>query len=80
MSRYSSPPISALPFDPVRLVCDQCGRRGQYRKSTLVERYGDLAGPDLLVAVADCPRHKNLGEERCGIVYEDLRRVASLIA
>jgi hypothetical protein len=69
--RYSSPPISAFPFDPVRLVCDQCGRRGQYRKETLIERYGDLAGPDLLVAIANCPKHREMGE-RCGIVYEDL--------
>jgi hypothetical protein len=70
--RYSSPPISAFPFDPVRLVCDQCGRRGQYRKQTLIGRYGpDIVGPDLLVEVAQCPRRKSLGD-RCGIVYEDL--------
>jgi hypothetical protein len=25
MSRYSSPPISAFPFDPVRLICETCG-------------------------------------------------------
>jgi hypothetical protein len=42
--RYSSPPISALPFDPVRFVCDECGRRWQYRKATLLERFGDVAG------------------------------------
>jgi hypothetical protein len=72
--RYSSPPISAFPFDPVRLVCDVCGRRGQYRKKTLVDRFGpDIVGPDLLAAVANCPRHRALREERCGIVYEDLR-------
>jgi hypothetical protein len=74
MPRYSSPPISAFPFDPVRLVCDECGRRGQYRKETLVERHGpDIVEPDPLVVVANCPRQKNLGEERCGIVYADLR-------
>jgi hypothetical protein len=71
---YSSPPISAFPFDPVRLVCETCGRRGQYRKQTLIDRHGpDIVGPDLLVAVAKCPRHRALGEERCGVVYEDLR-------
>jgi hypothetical protein len=70
--RYSSPPLSAFPFDPVRLVCETCGRRGQYRKETLIARHGpDIVGPDLLVAVAQCPRRKLLGD-RCGIVYEDL--------
>jgi hypothetical protein len=77
--RYSSPPISAFPYDPVRLTCETCGRRGQYRKQTLVDRYGpDIVGPELLVKIADCPRHKVLGEERCRVVYEDLLRRASL--
>jgi hypothetical protein len=72
MSRYSSLPISAFPFDPVRLVCELCGRRGQYRKQTLIDRFGsDIVGPDLLVKVADCARRKALGD-RCGVVYEDL--------
>jgi hypothetical protein len=72
--RYSSPPLSAWPLPMVRFVCDECGRRGQYRKETLIARHGpDIVGPDLLVAVANCPRHKALGELRCGVVYEDLR-------
>ena len=29
-----SPPLSAFTFDPVRLVCDEFGRRGHYRKQT----------------------------------------------
>jgi hypothetical protein len=69
---YSSPPISAFPYDPVRFICELCGRRGKYRKQTLIDRYGpDIVGPDLLVKVADCPRRKSLSD-RCGIVYEDL--------
>jgi hypothetical protein len=56
----------------VRFVCELCGRRGQYRKRTLIDRYGpDIVGPDLLVKVADCPRRKSLGD-RCGVVYQDL--------
>ena len=36
-------------------VCDKCGRKGQYRKATLVDKYGpDVAMPDLLHKVADC--------------------------
>jgi hypothetical protein len=34
----------------------------------------------MLVAVADCPRHKALGEERCGVVYEDLLALDSFFA
>jgi hypothetical protein len=72
-SEKPSPAIAEFPFPMVRLVCDQCGRRGQYRKQTLIEKFGpDIVGPDLLVKVADCPLHKALGEERCGVVYEDL--------
>jgi hypothetical protein len=36
-------PTSVLlryPFDMVRLACTRCGRRGQYRKSTLLARFG----------------------------------------
>jgi hypothetical protein len=28
------------PGDMVRLACTKCERRGQYRKTTLIERYG----------------------------------------
>jgi hypothetical protein len=71
-SLYSSPPLSSFSEGMVRFVCELCGRRGQYRKQTLIERYGpDIVGPDLLVKVANCPRHRAL-DGRCGIVYEDL--------
>jgi hypothetical protein len=70
--RYTSPPLSSFPEGMVRFVCELCGRRGQYRKQTLIDRYGpDVVGPDSLVKVADCPRRKSLND-RCGIVYEDL--------
>jgi hypothetical protein len=37
--------IHRLAYDPVRLVCDECGRRGQYRKETLIARHGpDIVG------------------------------------
>jgi hypothetical protein len=39
------------PADMVRLSCAKCGRSGQYRKQTLIERYGaDIRLPDLRVA------------------------------
>jgi len=41
----------------VRLACTKCDRRGQYRKATLIERYGpDQNTVDLLALIsADCP-------------------------
>ena len=63
MPAYSSPPLARFPHALVRLVCDQCGRRGQYRKETLAARFGaDTVLPDLLVKVAQCPRHGELGQ------------------
>ena len=41
----------------IRCICDQCGRKGQYRKATLVSKYGpDIVMPDLLRKVADCTK------------------------
>jgi hypothetical protein len=40
----------------IRIICDKCGRKGQYRKTTLLGKYGpDVVMPDLLRKVADCP-------------------------
>jgi hypothetical protein len=50
----------------VRLSCAKCGRKGQYRKQTLVERYGaDIRLPDLREEIAQCgqwDRCTTLGE------------------
>jgi hypothetical protein len=44
----------------VRLVCDKCGRRGQYRTDRLLEQYGpDIAMPDLRHELAQCPRRND---------------------
>jgi hypothetical protein len=45
------------PSDMVRLACTKCEHRGQYRKSTLIERYGpDKNMVDLrLKLAAGCP-------------------------
>jgi hypothetical protein len=41
-----------------RLACEKCGRSGQYRKSTLIERFGaDARLPDLLYEITKCSRH-----------------------
>ena len=41
-------PYHERPSEIVRLSCEKCGRAGQYRKQTLIERYGaDIRLPDL---------------------------------
>jgi hypothetical protein len=35
------------PGDYVRLSFEKCGRAGQYRKQTLIERWADIRLPDL---------------------------------
>jgi hypothetical protein len=73
VSCYTSPTLASFPNAMVRLVCDRCGRRGQYRKETLIREYGpDIVVPDLLVTLAKCPRHGAMGDA-CGVVYADIR-------
>jgi hypothetical protein len=70
IARYSSPPLSAFPFDPVRLDCEKYGRRGQYRKATLIERHGpDNRRARSISCDRECPGRKALGEVRCGIYF-----------
>ena len=45
--------LAQYPTALVRLRCDKCGRAGQYRKRTLIERYGsDVRLPDLRTVIA----------------------------
>ena len=62
------------PAAMVRLQCSKCGRSGQYRKTTLIEKYGrDIPLPDLLHKIAaDCPKMDRLGNDPCGVRYGDL--------
>ena len=56
--RYSSPTLAECERPMIRLICDKCGRKGQYRKGTLVTRYGpDVVMPDLLHLIAKCDKH-----------------------
>jgi hypothetical protein len=57
----------------VRLACDLCQRKGQYRKETLIARFGgDVLMPDVRHLIAQCPR-KDAPESACGVYYADLR-------
>lgn len=48
--------ISDLPPDHmVEIVCEKCGRKGQYRPSTLLEKFGPEAPlPHVLKMMAAC--------------------------
>ena len=56
--------IRDFPSDPIEVECKKCGRKGRYRKATLIEKHGnDIRLPDLLALIAgDCEfRLKNDG-------------------
>ena len=62
------------PGEIVRLSCPKCERAGQYRKQTLIERYGaDIRLPDLREEIAQCPRHGQM-HDACMVRYVDLIR------
>lgn len=66
--------LAEYPFDMVRLACTKCERRGQYRKATLIERYGSDANMvELrLILAADCPKViANKIMDLCGVYYPD---------
>jgi hypothetical protein len=58
--------------------CRKCERRGRYKVSNLIAKYGpELALPDLRnILAADCPRMKKISiYEQCGINYPHLPAV-----
>jgi hypothetical protein len=57
----------------LRLARDLLPRRGQYRKETLIARFGgDLLMPGVPDLIAQCPRKDALGAA-CGVFYADPR-------
>ncbi len=66
--------LAEYPAAMVRLKCSKCGRVGQYRKATLIEKHGaDVPLPDLLHTIgASCPKMDALGNDPCGAHYRDL--------
>ena len=57
-----------------RLRYNKCDRSGQYRKATLIEKYGaDVSLPDLLHMIgAGCPKIDALAHNPCAAHYRDL--------
>jgi hypothetical protein len=67
--------LAEHPGDMVRLACTKCERRGQYRKATLIERYGaDANMVDMrLILAAGCPKiEAGKVMDLCGVIYPDL--------
>jgi hypothetical protein len=63
--------LREYPADVVRLSCAKCGRSGQYRKQTLIERYGaDIRLPDLREQIAQC-RHRGM-HDACMVHFVEL--------
>jgi hypothetical protein len=80
MTRYSSPALKHFPDDMVRFACGVCGRRGQYRRQSLINRFGgDVVLPDLRTLIADCAHAKEFGG-RCGVFYVDLKPAPDTVA
>jgi hypothetical protein len=77
---YDDVPTTVLlrdyPFDVVRVACTKCARRGQYRKATLIERFGPNYGlvSMWLDLVAGGPKiAENRISDLWGLEYPDLR-------
>ena len=53
----------------LRLACEACGRRGQYRMDRLLERFPpDIALPDLRHELAQCSRRGSISTP-CQVSY-----------
>ena len=67
---------STYPSDTITVRCDQCGREGRYRRTTLLERFGsEMAMPDILSALTeDCGKNDALSTDRCKAIYGELAR------
>ena len=55
-----------------RLACEKCGRAGQYKKESLIARYGaDIRLPDLRWEISQCSRQGQM-HDACMVRYVDL--------
>lgn len=63
---------TTYPSEIITVVCDECGREGEYARDALIERYGaDMPMPDILNRITDCTRlHQRIGVRRCLVSCE----------
>jgi hypothetical protein len=67
--------LAEHPTDMVRLACTKCERRGQFRKATLLARFGPNYGlvSMRLDLAAGCPSIPAPSiHEHCGVFYPEL--------
>ena len=70
--------LEEWPHDLITVRCDTCGLKGQIRKATLLERYGDVPMTELKDWIIQdsgqpCERLKAgvfHGHDRCGAIYD----------
>jgi hypothetical protein len=65
-------------LEVLRITCDKCGRRGQYRVDRLIARYGIDAKINEFSSdvTADCPRKiANNPYDACAAIRPDLPKV-----
>ena len=74
MPRDGSLILSDVQHPTLTIVCEPCGRRGQYNVARLLEEHGDAKLTDLLRTLADCPKTRSAGiHDPCKAVFEGLR-------
>ena len=70
MPRDGSMILSDIRARKLSIVCEPCGRRGNYRIAKLMEQHGDAKLTDLLQVLADCPKARSVSiHDRCKAVY-----------
>jgi hypothetical protein len=74
MPRDGSLILSDVHGSTLAIVCEPCGRRGQYNVERLMAEHGDAKLTVLLQTLADCPKERSVSiYDRCKAVYEGLR-------
>jgi hypothetical protein len=64
--------LRTCPLNLIRIVCHKCGRSGQYRRATLIDRFGpEMALPELRHQLAQCPR-RHVMSDPCQVIFPDL--------
>ena len=73
MPRDGSLVLSDVRAQTLTIVCEPCGRRGQYNVERVMAEHGDAKLTDLLTTLADCPSARSASiHDQCKVVYEGL--------
>jgi hypothetical protein len=73
MPRDGANILSNVRVPVLTVVCEPCGRHGQYNVERLMAEHGDAKLTELLVTLANCPKARSTSvHDRCKAVYEGL--------